>query len=118
MKKSKSIIIDVTGKGIGRAASQIAHFILGKHSAKGNFHRHEKKTVVVVHADKMKIPMKKLDTTYIFRSSGHPGSVKRTTRTMMYKKNPRTLLLRAIKGMLPQNTHTKESLKHIIIQGL
>lgn len=96
-------IIDVEGKVLGRAASEIARLLRGKHKPSFTPHVDCGDNVIVINADKIRLTGNKLDKKVYLRHSGYPGGQKSTTAKMMMSKHPTRVLERAIKGMLPKN---------------
>jgi large subunit ribosomal protein L13 len=101
--KKSWYVVDLDGKVLGRAASEIARVLRGKHKAiyspsvdAGDF-------VVVINADKVKLTGNKLAAKMYYRHSGYPGGLRETTAAEMLEKHPEDLIKKAVKGMLPKN---------------
>jgi large subunit ribosomal protein L13 len=95
-------VVDVAGLTLGRAATQIAHVLRGKHRATftpnvdcGDF-------VVVVNADKIHLTGKKLDGKMYYRHTGFPGGLVAQTARETLKRRPTDPVKRAVWGMLPK----------------
>ncbi|PLX99710.1 MAG: 50S ribosomal protein L13 [Desulfuromonas sp.] len=96
-------VVDLEDVVLGRAATEIARILRGKHKPiytpsvdTGDF-------IVVVNADKVKLTGNKLaDKTY-YSYSGYPGGLKEITADKLLQKKPEMLLQAAVKGMLPKN---------------
>lgn len=102
IKRDKHII-DASGKILGRLASEVATFLMGKY--KPNFvpYLDNGDFVVVTNADKIKVTGKKITQKIYTRHSGYPGGLKQETFAKLMEKDPRKIIEHAIKGMLPKN---------------
>jgi large subunit ribosomal protein L13 len=60
--------------------------------------------VIVVNASKIKVTGNKLDDKKYFRHTGHPGGLKSETLGDLLARDPRRVVEKAVKGMLPKNT--------------
>ena len=97
------ILIDATDQGIGRLATQITAFLLGKHKPTytpgvevGDF-------VVVINASNLQITNKRLDEKNYYRHSGYPGGLFTTNLRDQMKNHPDRVIRSAVWGMLPHN---------------
>ena len=96
-------VVDLEEKVLGRAASEIARVLRGKHKAvytpsvdTGDF-------VIVLNAEKVRLTGNKLSQKKYYRHSGYTGSLKATTAEELLEKAPEELIRKAVKGMLPKN---------------
>lgn len=97
------LLIDADGLTLGRLASEVAQILKGKRKPQYTPHVDTGDFVIIVNASKINITGAKLEKE-IFRHSGYPGGLKSTTVGELLAKNPRKLVERAVKGMLPKNT--------------
>ena len=99
----KWLVIDVEGQVLGRAASQIASLLRGKH--KPNFTPHVDcgDNVIVINADKIRVTGNKADQKVYLRHTGYPGGQRSVTYKEMMVKHPTRVVEYAIKRMLPKN---------------
>ena len=67
--------IDVAGKVLGRAASDIAYILRGKHKANFTPYLDNGDHVIVLNADKIAVTGKRLSTKMYYRHSGYPGGI-------------------------------------------
>lgn len=107
------LLIDANGQTIGRLATQIANYLLGKH--KPNFTPGVKMGdfVVVINADHLAINPKKMLTKYYYRHSGYPGGLTETSLKDMMNTYPERVIESAVWGMLPHNKHGRALLKRL-----
>ena len=99
------LLVDANGQGIGRLATQIANYLMGKHKPEftpgvkmGDF-------VVVINAAHLAIPPKKMVTKMYYRHSGYPGGLTETSLKDMMRTYPDRVIRSAVWGMLPHNKH-------------
>lgn len=98
-------VIDVNGKVLGRAASQIATLLKGKHKAMYTPSIDTGDHVVVINAEKVKVTgTKETDKKYYRHPfAGMPGALKVTTLDKLRARHPEDLILNAVRRMLPRN---------------
>ena len=102
---SEWLLVDANGQGIGRLATQIANYLMGKHKPEftpgvkmGDF-------VVVINAAHLAITPKKMVTKMYYRHSGYPGGLTETSLKDMMRTYPDRVIRSAVWGMLPHNKH-------------
>ena len=95
-------VADVSGKTLGRAASQIAHVLRGKHKPTFTPNVDSGDFVIVINADKIKVTGNKLETKVYKDHTLFPGGLNRTTAGKMLADKPEELIKRAVWGMLPK----------------
>jgi len=96
-------VVDLEDKVLGRAATEIARVLRGKHKAiytpsvdTGDF-------VIVLNAEKVRLTGNKLTQKKYYRHSGYTGSLTTITADKLLEKAPEELIRKAVKGMLPKN---------------
>jgi large subunit ribosomal protein L13 len=96
-------VVDLEDKVLGRAATEIARVLRGKHKAiytpsvdTGDF-------VIVLNAEKVCLTGNKLSQKKYYRHSGFTGGLTTITADKLLEKAPEELIRRAVKGMLPKN---------------
>jgi len=96
-------LVDVKGKILGRAATEIAQKLMGKH--KPNYVRTLDcgDYVVVINAAHIETTGKKLKEKFYGNYSGFPGGLKQKALWQLLKEKPTEPMFRAIFGMLPKN---------------
>lgn len=97
-------VVDLEDKVLGRAATEIARILRGKHKAiytpsvdTGDF-------VIVINADKVRLTGNKLDAKMYYRHTGFPGGIRSINASDLLEKKPEMLIQSAVKGMLPKNS--------------
>jgi len=106
-------LVDANEASLGRLATQIAHYLLGKNLPTytpgvemGNF-------VVVINAERFMFTQKRLDDKKYYAHSGYPGGLKTITLRDQLKKFPERVIKAAVWGMLPHNSHGRKLLKRL-----
>jgi large subunit ribosomal protein L13 len=109
------VLVDAADKGIGRLATQIAGFLLGKHKPTftpgvemGDF-------VIVINASQLKITGKRLDEKNYYHHSNYPGGLKTTNLRDQMKNHPDRVIRAAVWGMLPHNKVGRQLIKRLKI---
>lgn len=96
-------LVDLDGKTLGRAATDIAKLLIGKHRASYTTHIDSGDFVVVINAANIVLSgTKMLNKTYS-RHSGRPDGFKSTTAGELMAKDPKVVIEHAVKGMIPKN---------------
>ncbi|PLX85111.1 MAG: 50S ribosomal protein L13 [Desulfuromonas sp.] len=111
--KRNWFVVDLEDKVLGRAATEIARILRGKHKPiytpsvdTGDF-------VVVVNADKVKLTGKKMADKMYYRHSGYPGGIKGVNAEKLQQAKPEELIKKAVKGMLPKNKLGRQMFKKL-----
>jgi large subunit ribosomal protein L13 len=101
--KREWILVDVKGKVLGRAATDVALKLTGKN--KPNFVRHLDcgNYVVVINAAHVVTTGRKEKEKLYGNYSGHPGGLKQKALWQVRQEKPTEPMKRAIFGMLPKN---------------
>lgn len=95
-------VVDVAGLTLGRAATQIAHVLRGKHKPTYTPHVDSGDFVVVLNAHKVHLTGNKMQGKLYHRHSQFPGGLSTFTAEQLLKRNPVELIERAVWGMLPK----------------
>ncbi len=99
----KWLVIDAKDQTVGRLASNLATFLMGKHKPEYSPHLDTGDYVIVLNADKVKFTGAKWEDKVYHRHTGFVGGLKTRTAKEMLKKKPTEILKIAVKGMLPKN---------------
>jgi len=105
-------VVDLEDKVLGRAATEIARVLRGKHKAiytpsvdTGDF-------VIVLNAEKVRLTGNKLAQKKYYRHSGYTGGLTTITADKLLEKAPEELIKKAVKGMLPKNKLGRQMFKN------
>ncbi len=109
------LLIDASEAPVGRVATQIAKYLIGKYKPTYTPHIDGGDYVVVINAkDAVFTGEKETDKKY-YRHSGFPGGIKDATVAEVREKFPERLIEAAVKGMLPKNKLSPERMKRLKI---
>ncbi len=97
------LLVDANGQGIGRLATQIANYLLGKHKPEYTPGVKMGDYVVVVNAAHLAVTPKKMVSKMYYRHSGYPGGLTETSLKDMMRTYPDRVIRAAVWGMLPHN---------------
>jgi large subunit ribosomal protein L13 len=114
-QESDWILVDAQAQGIGRLATVITAYLLGKHKPiftpgveVGDF-------VVVINARKLGITGKRLDEKKYYRHSNYPGGLTTINLRDQMKNRPDRVIRAAVWGMLPHNKLGRRLIKKLKI---
>ncbi len=107
------LLVDATGQGIGRFATQIAGYLMGKHKPTFTPGVDIGDVVVVINAEKLEITEKRLDEKKYYHHSNYPGGLKTVVLRDQMKVHPDRVITSAVWGMLPHNRLGRELLKRL-----
>jgi large subunit ribosomal protein L13 len=105
-------VVDATGVPLGRLASRVAQVIRGKHKPTFTPHMDTGDGVIVVNAAKVRLTGRKLEQKGYFSHSGYMGHDKITPVRNVLAKKPERVVEKAVFGMLPKNSLSRQVLRH------
>ena len=111
----KWYILDAAGKPLGKTAATAATLLRGKHKPEYTPHADCGDFVVIINAEKAILTGKKLEQKYYRTHSGYPGGLKETKYRLLMQDKPELAMKLAIRGMMPRNIVTKDSLTRLHI---
>ena len=111
----KWYILDAAGKPLGKTATVAATLLRGKHKPEYTPHADCGDFVIVINAEKAVLTGKKLDQKYYRTHSGYVGGLKETKYRKLMQDKPELAMKLAVRGMLPRNIITKDSLTRLKI---
>ncbi len=106
-------VVDADDQILGRMATRIASFLMGKEKPIYTDFLDTGDFVVVVNIDKVKLSGKKWDDKFYYSHSGYPGGIKQISASKLMDKHPDRVIKHAVKGMLPKNKLGKQMLKRL-----
>ena len=106
-------MVDADDQVLGRMATRIASFLMGKEKPIYTDFLDTGDFVVVVNIDKVKLSGKKWDDKFYYSHSGYPGGLKQISAAKLMDKHPDRVIKHAVKGMLPKNKLGKQMLKRL-----
>lgn len=111
--EKKWYVVDAKDKVLGRLATEIASRLRGKHKPTFSPFIDNGDFIVVTNADKIRLTGTKWDDKIYYRHTGYIGGLKETTAREMVVKHPTSLIMEAVKGMLPKNKLGRAQLKKL-----
>ena len=109
----KWYILDAAGKPLGKTAATAAVLLRGKHKPEYTPHADCGDFVIVINADKAVLTGKKLDQKFYRTHSGWVGGLKETKYRTLMQEKPELAMKLAVRGMMPRNIITKDSLPRL-----
>lgn len=111
----KWYVIDAAGKPMGKTAVAAATILRGKHKPEYTPHADCGDFVIIINAEQAVLTGKKLEQKYYRTHSGYVGGLKETQYRTLMKNKPELAMKLAVRGMLPRNIVTKDSLTRLRI---
>ena len=106
-------VVDADNQVLGRLAAQIAHRLRGKHKPEFAPHMDNGDVIVVVNCEKIKVTGAKLEKKKYYHHSGYVGGLKETKYRKLMQEKPELAMKLAVRGMMPRNIITKDSLTRL-----
>jgi large subunit ribosomal protein L13 len=97
------LVVDASGKTLGRLATEIARRLRGKHKPEFTPHVDTGDYVVVVNAEKVRVTGDKANQKTYWRHTGYPGGIRGVAYKDMLEKHPERIIETAVRGMMPSN---------------
>jgi large subunit ribosomal protein L13 len=114
--KTVNVVVDATGKALGRLATEVASLLLGKNTTIAAKNTVLETSVEVINAAKIKVSGNKMKTSVHKRYSGYPSGLRLPTLSeVAAKKGYRELVRHAVEGMLPKNKLQKLRMQNLNI---
>lgn len=103
-------IIDAASAPLGRIATEVASYLIGKKKPTYTPHIDNGDYVIVINAAKAVVTGNKEEGKIYYRHSGFPGGIKDATLKEVREKYPERIIEAAVKGMIPRNKLASERL--------
>ena len=114
----KWYVLDAAGKPMGKTAVIAADLLRGKRKPEFTPNADCGDCVIIINAEKAVLTGKKLDQKYYRTHSGWVGGLKETKYRILMQEQPELAMKLAVRGMMPRNTITKDSLSRLhIVRG-
>ena len=111
----KWYILDAAGKPMGKTAALAADILRGKLKTDYTPHVDCGDYVIIINAKDAVLTGKKLEQKYYRTHSGWVGGLKETQYSRLMKEKPELAMKLAVRGMMPRNIITKDSLTRLKI---
>ena len=96
-------VVDASEAPLGRVATQIATLLTGKGKPQFTSHIDCGDYVVVVNAEKLVVTGTKLTDKKYYHHSLYPGGLSERSLTEQIERDPKVVIEKAVRGMLPVN---------------
>jgi large subunit ribosomal protein L13 len=106
-------LLDADGLTVGRAASQVASILKGKHKPSYTPSMDVGDFVVVVNAEKVRFSGKKEEAKLYFSHTMHPGGERLTPARKVRARHPEDIFLEAVKRMLPRSALGRDMMRKL-----
>ena len=107
-------VVDATGQPLGRLASRVAQILRGKHKPTFTPHLNSGDAVIVVNAERVKLTGRKIEQKEYFRHTGYMGHERFTPIATLLAKHPDRVIEKAVWGMLPKTTLSRQKVKQML----
>src|SRR5690606_29007774 len=97
------LLVGAENEVVGRLASRVASLLRGKHKPEVTPQTDCGSNVIIINADKVRFPGKKMTDKQYVRYTGYQGGQRFTPPKELLNKKPVEILSHAIHGMLPKN---------------
>lgn len=111
----KWYILDATGKPLGKTAAIAANLLRGKLKPEYTPHADCGDFVIILNAENAVLTGNKLEQKFYRTHSGYVGGLKETKYRLLMQDKPELAMKLAVRGMMPRNTVTKDSLTRLKI---
>lgn len=106
-------VFDARGRNLGRLASEIAPYIIGKHKPTYTPHVDSGDYVIVINAAEVNLTGNKWQQKIYRHHSQYPGGLKEKTYEELREENPELIIETAVRGMLPKNKLRDQMVKRL-----
>ncbi len=96
-------LVDAKDAVLGRLATQIATYLIGKHKPEYSAHMDSGDYVVVINAKEVKVTVNKEKAKTYYSHSGYPGGFKEVKLSKLRIERPARIIQLAVKRMLATN---------------
>ena len=111
----KWYILDAAGKPLGKTAVIAADLLRGKRKPEYTPHADCGDYVIILNAEKAVLTGKKPEQKFYRHHTGWVGGLKEINYRLLMEKDPELAVKLAVRGMMPRNTITKDSLSQLHI---
>lgn len=108
-------LVDAEGQILGRMATQVVRFLMGKHKPVYSTHMDMGDYVVVINAKKVELTGKKKSQKVYRKHTGYPGGFREIKFSKMITEHPERVIELAVSRMLPGNRLKKKRMVRLKI---
>jgi len=107
-------VVDAEGMVLGRLAVEVAKIIRGKHKPTFTPHVNGGDCVIVVNAERVMLTGRKMEQKRYFHHTGYMGHERFTPVKTVLEKHPERVIEKAVWGMLPKTTLSRQKVKQML----
>ena len=112
----KWYVVDATNQALGRLATQIATYLMGKEKPTWTPNQDCGDYIIVVNCDKVKLSSsKKLENKKYYNVSGYNGGLRTRSLEVMLEKYPEEMFKRVVWGMIPKGRLGRQMIKKLFV---
>ena len=111
--KRQWYLVDAQEQVLGRLATEVASRLKGKHKPIYTPHVDTGDYIVVINAEKIHVSGNKEDQKTYHWHTGYPGGIKSRDLKTMRSRSPETIIVSAVKGMMPKNKLGREMMSKL-----
>ena len=111
--EKKWILLDASGKTLGRFCAEVAQILRGKHKPSFTPHVDCGDGVIVINADKIKVTGSKEAQKFYRYYTGSMGGRREVPYRVMKDRKPEYIIQHAVKGMMPNSRLGKQQIKKL-----
>ena len=115
MADRKWYVIDAAGKPLGRVAAKAAVILRGKNKTTFTPNVDCGDHVIIINCDQAVLTGKKMEKKFHRTHSGWIGGLKEVQYSTLMRERPELAMKLAVRGMMPRNVITKDSLSRLHI---
>ena len=108
-------IVDADSQILGRLSSEVAKVLRGKHKPSYSPHVDCGDNVIIINSEKIAMTGNKWKEKEYISHSGYPGGQRTITAEQLRDKDPRKVVEKAVKGMLPRNRLGREIFRNLYV---
>lgn len=109
----KWVVIDASQATLGRVATTVAKYLIGKYKPTYTAHIDGGDFVIVTNAANLVVTGDKMEQKKYYHHSGFPGGIKERTLKEQLVRDPTKPIIDAVTGMLPKNKLVDGRLKRL-----
>ncbi len=115
--ESEWLLVDANEQTLGRLATEVARYLLGKHKPVFTPGADTGDFVVVINAQKIVVTGNRMDEKKYYHHSGYPGGLKSISLPEQLRTHPDRVIRSAVWGMLPHNKFGRQLIKKLKVYG-
>ncbi len=108
-------LVDLSGKTLGRVATEIAALLTGKNKPTFSYHRDDGDYVVAINAKEIVFTGKKLKQKIYYHHTAFSGHLKELSLKEQMVKDPSKVIEQAVYGMMPKNSLRSKRIRRLKI---